>query len=407
MTFLRAVLLAALLAVAFVLPASAALEPVGSYDPGTPGMNASATGLDGFLYLGSWGSSAYCPGLGVRVVDANVPWALTGAGTIADYPRTTAEHVIAQHLDTPAYSGNVLFAGIQQCILGTAEGGALAAWDVSDPYNPRELSYLPVGRGSRGVHEFTVRQIGDRWYAFLAVPNSESFTSVGDFRVVDVTDPRNPVEVATWGAPSVGLRVGSGSQCTPDCRGTYAQAFLHSVTISPDATRAYLSYWDLGVLILDISNPAAPTYLGRFVEPQVAEGNAHSVSLTPDGRTMLVGDEVFAPPWSYMRVVDVSDPANPVQIGGYATPNSTAETPGGAELWYSIHNPLVDDRDPTRAYVAWYGDGVRLVDISNPMAPWEIGSWVPSPDPQVWSVSFMDDYLVVGDVNTGVYLLRR
>src|SRR3569833_3272047 len=34
--------------------AAAPLDLVGSYDPGTPGLNASVVGMDGFGYMGSW-----------------------------------------------------------------------------------------------------------------------------------------------------------------------------------------------------------------------------------------------------------------------------------------------------------------------------------------------------------------
>ncbi len=67
----------------------------------------------------------------------------------------------------------------------------------------------------------------------------------------------------------------------------------------------------------------------------------------------------------------------------------------------------VDDRDPERAYLAWYADGVRLVDTRDPAGIFELALWVPPTDPQVWSVALMDDLVVVGDVNGGLYLLRR
>jgi hypothetical protein len=400
---------AALLGAPLAIPAySAPLDFVGAYDPGTPGLNASAVGLDGVAYVGSWGSSRSCPGLGVRVVDVRDPAAPTPLGVAAAYPRTTAEHLAALRLDTPAFAGNLLLAGIQRCAPSAAEEGGLAAWDVTDPANPRELSFFPVGQGPRGVHEFAAGQLGGRWYAYLAVPNSELFDGRGDLRIVDVTDPTSPVEVADWGARrDAGLPVGFGGQCEPHCRGRIPQAFLHSVALSPDGRTAYLSYWDLGVVLLDVSDPTSPRLLGRFAEPMAAEGNTHSVSIAHGGSLALVADETFAPPWGRLRLVDVRDPANPVQVGTYDTPNSAADTPGGPEVWYGIHNPLVDDRDPSRAYLAWYADGVRLVDVSDASAPVELANWVPPRDPLVWSVATMDDLLLVGDVNGGLYILRR
>jgi hypothetical protein len=283
----------------------------------------------------------------------------------------------------------------------------LAIWDVTNAAAPSELAFVPTGRGSRGVHEFTLRQQADRWLAYLAVPFSESTDGAGDLRVIDVSDPRNPVQLADWGArKDAGLPIGTGRQCAPACRGAVPEVFLHSVALSPDGRTAYLSYWDLGVIMLDVSEPSAPHWLGRFVEPPTDEGNTHSVSLAHDGQLALVADETVGPPWGFLRIVDVRDPANPVQVGSYATQHNAAGTPGGAYA-YTIHNPLTDDRNPNRAYLAWYADGVRLLDISDPAQPVELASWVPPHDGMIWNVSFMGDLLLAGDINNGLFVLRR
>jgi len=231
---MRTALLVMLLALA--LPGRAfAMQEVGAYDPGSSGFNASAVGLDGIAYLGSWGGAGQCPSLGVRVIDVRDPAAPRQISTVASYSGTTAEHLAAIHMQTSAFTGSVLLSGIQRCVAGGAGQSGLALWDVTDPANPSELGFLPTVRGSRGVHEFTVRQRGDRWYAYLAVPNSEGTGGPGDLQIVDVTDPRQPVEVASWGARrDAALAIGVGSQCAPICRGSSAQVFLHSVALSPD-----------------------------------------------------------------------------------------------------------------------------------------------------------------------------
>jgi len=383
------------------------LDVLGAYDPGTPGLNAMAVGLDNIAYLGSWGGPSECPGQGVRVIDLRDPTAPTPIGTAAGYAGTTAEHLAAVHYATTAFSGGVLFAGIQRCAASGGAPSGLAIWDVTDPGHPAELAFLSTGRGSRGVHELTVRQRGDRWYAYLAVSNAEAGGDPGDLRIIDVTDPRQPIEVVNWGARrDAGLQVGAGAQCAPDCRGAVPQAFLHSVALSPDGGTAYLSYWDLGVIMLDVSEPNAPRWLGRFAEPATAEGNTHSVALAHGGKLALVADETFGPPWGRLRLVDVQDPSNPTQVGSFDTPDSAAGTPG-EHYAYSIHNPVADDRDPNRAYLAWYADGVRLLDIADPSRPAEVASWVPPHEPMVWNVAFLGDLVLVGDVNNGLYVLRR
>jgi hypothetical protein len=397
---------AALMAVAPHVALADPLDVLGQADPGTPDLNAMAVGLDGFAYLGSWGSTAQCQGLGARVFDVRDPSApVQLSAPAAAYPGTTAEHLAVVHYASSSFTGNVLFAGIQRC-RDSASGG-LAIWDVSDPGNPSELSFLPTGRGPVGVHELTLRQSGDHWYAYLAVPFSETTSGQGDLRIVDVTDPGQPISVVDWGARrDASLPVGLGSACAPVCRGSIAESFLHSVALSPDGRTAYLSYWDLGVIMLDVSEPNAPRLLGRYAEPTTAEGNTHSVALAHDGRLALVADETVRPPWGRLRLVDVQDPANPFQVGTFETPNSAAGTPGEPYA-YTIHNPLTDDRNQNRAYLAWYSDGVRLLDISDASQPVELASWIPPRGGMVWNVSFMGDLLLVGDINNGLIVLRR
>jgi hypothetical protein len=58
-----------------------------------------------------------------------------------------------------------------------------------------------------------------------------------------------------------------------------------------------------------------------------------------------------------LRVIDISNPTNPVEIGSY-------DTPGEAFGVYVSGN---------FAYVADRDSGLRVIDISNPKNPVEIG----------------------------------
>src|SRR5258707_10494469 len=148
------------------------LDVLGSFDPGWPGFNASAVGLDGIAYLGSWGHASECPALGVRVIDVHDPTAPVMLTSAAVYRGTTAEHLAAVHFATPGFTGNVLFVGIQRCAADITAPSGLAMWDISDPANPTELGFLPTGR-ARAAHDITLRQRRDRWNAYLAVSYSQ------------------------------------------------------------------------------------------------------------------------------------------------------------------------------------------------------------------------------------------
>ena len=74
-----------------------------------------------------------------------------------------------------------------------------------------------------------------------------------------------------------------------------------------------------------------------------------------------------------------------------------------------MHDPEV--RGNT-IYASWYNDGVRVIDISQPAAPREIGFWTgagaPSDAPPVniWSVVPHGDLLIASDRNFGLYILK-
>jgi hypothetical protein len=87
--------------------------------------------------------------------------------------------------------------------------------------------------------------------------------------------------------------------------------------------------------------------------------------------------------------------------------------------YHTAHNAQLVEH---RLYSSWYSSGVRIVDISDPAEPTEIGYFVPPPtgDPQgywiapdgtgvmpmVWDVRVAGDLIYVSDMNTGLWIVR-
>ena len=98
-------------------------------------------------------------------------------------------------------------------------------------------------------------------------------------------------------------------------------------------------------------------------------------------RLLFSADEDFGknsgrdiePGYGYLRIWDYSNLAAPVQIGEYRTPNSGGRLPLGSGD-YTIHNPMLMGTD---VYISWYSDGVRVVDASDPTNPVEVAYFVP------------------------------
>ncbi len=294
---------------------------LGHTDLGAADTNGDVWVQGNFAYVGTW--SEPCDGLGLKIVDVSDLRNPRLIGKIAARPGTSAEDVVVRHVSTPAFTGDLLATGIQRCgedpALDTEQFG-MELWDVSDPYQPEQLSDLGVATGGGGVHELDLFTRGDHAYALLATPFTEWFDPVpgGDFRIVDVTDPRAPVQVSEWGTGANGFSPGPFFGI-----GSFGSMFGHSARASADGTKAYVSYWDLGVLTFDITDVTNPVLLSRTRYEPDADGDAHSVSeyRSPGGRSFLFqNDEDF-------------DPTSPSQIefeGGHGLGQNS---PSGPPVW--------------------------------------------------------------------------
>jgi hypothetical protein len=259
--------------------------------------------------------------------------------------------------------------------------------------------------GSRPPHEFYLWQEpgGARTLLFVSMFSGGQ----GDLQVLDVTNAGAPRLAGTWASP-VGL--------------------LHSISLSSDGRRAFLSMWTGGLLIGDVSQ-----FTGGQANPQLtlltpvasrlpapSGGNVHSAVQVPGRDLLVVTDERYPPacPYGPARLVDISNPAQPRAVSTMAAPENDPTTcrnsPAGT---YTSHNPT-----PTAdlALVSWYSSGLQVFDISDATNPVRLvefrpqGSQPGERDPQLgatlpmtWSYPIVRGGLIyVADIDEGLYVLR-
>ncbi len=296
-------------------------DVLGHVDFGRRDTNADVFVHDGFAYVGTWGSP--CSARGVKITDVSDPRKPRFIGTLAHRTGTSAEDVVVRSVSTDAFTGDLLAVGIQRC--GGSPGldeqlfGA-QFWDVTQPRHPVKLGVINMTDGGGGVHELDLVQRGGNVYALLATPFSEWFDPQqdGEFRIIDVTNPGRPRQVGQWGAAEHGFSPGPLFG-----QGSFGSYFDHSVRASADGMRAYVSYWDLGVLTLDISDVTQPRLVSRTRFPPSADGDAHSVSIyrSGDRKFLLQNDEDF-------------DPRSPVELrSGGRQVGFGSESPFAPALW--------------------------------------------------------------------------
>ena len=280
---------------------------------------------------------------------------------------------------------------------------------LEDPAHPRVISEFKEGV-SAGVHSAFIYQ-DPRHGTHVYLTNN----GTGALHVLNLDDPANPREVARWSTPR------------PD-----AGRSLHDVDVQNGL--AYLSYWNDGLVILDVGNgvrggtPANPQLVSQYrydlndlyrqVEAVGGPGFIRGTHTAWRHRDyVFIADEVFAstPPrgardasadraYGRMQVIDVSDITRPRSVAWYEPEY------GG------VHNVWVDGET---LYMGAYNGGFRAFDVSGELrgdlrAQEREIAHVHTGDMQghvqnhamTWGVVVRDGLAYVNDNNNGLWIIR-
>ena len=264
---------------------------------------------------------------------------------------------------------------------GTMAAATMYAWDVTDPTNPVITDSVKVdGRRQNDVkinsdatlaiitsegasnrrNGFTILDISDAAHPEIITHFTEGLTGgvhnvwiegnivyavhngTNAVHIVDISDPAQPVNVGRWQVDNP------------------ARA-LHDIMVLDGL--AYLSYWDDGLVVLDVGagikggTPIEPQFVSQYKyrTRHGAEeyGNTHHAIRYKN--YVFLGDEIFGcsecvnGPRGHVHVVDVTDIEAPVEVATYWVPEA------------GVHNLWAED---DKLYVAYYQAGLRIVDIS-------------------------------------------
>lgn len=384
-----------------------AFEIVGHADLGARGMNSALAVAGDTIYVGS-----RIDRQPILILDTQT---LAVVGEIPGATGMSSRELRAV--------GDVLIVMNLRCspdLHGCAGGGAtenLALYDIANRRAPALLATYPVTSTSpifsRGPHELYLWHDDARTLAYVAAPGAGP-----PLEIVDLTNPAQPARVVAWD-PRMGGLMPSG-----------ADDILHSVSLSGDGTRAYLSHQLSGLLVADVASLPEVTLLTPPAAaydwaPPGAMG-PHSAVEIPGSHVLVVTEEVYPEPygagcpWGHLRTVDASDPAAPVLLAEVKLaendPEACATAP--ARTAFTAHNATVT-RDV--ALVTWYAGGLVAIDVRNPKRPKIVAELRPEPLPAVavedpglggnpvemWSYPVIQDGLVyVVDVRNGLYVLR-
>ena len=278
----------------------------------------------------------------------------------------------------------------------------IVIFDASDACHPKPIAqYTETVSG--GVHSSYVYQ----GHVYL------TDDATGSMRVIDIRDPLQPREVARWQTEQV-------------TQGRY----LHDIAVTDGI--AYLSYWDDGLVVLDVGNgvkggsPENPKFISQFkydldaLYARVDEYWGLSARGTHtawrQGKYVFIGDEVYASKpstglkdgndltFGRLQVLDVSNLEKPKLVAWYEP------TDGGVHNIWAAGDTL---------YMGNYQGGARAVDISGELKGDLLRqgremAWTYTADDKgakpratfAWGAVVKDGIIYVPDINTGLWILK-
>jgi hypothetical protein len=223
--------------------------------------------------------------------------------------------------------------------------------DLTSPRSPQSLSFLPVPQGS---HNMTLHPSGD----YLYNSNSDLYTSgkVPNVTIYDVRRPLHPKKVVDYELPF-----------TPGSLGTES----HDITFNASGTRAYVAALSQ-TLVLDTSDPRRPELVSKIVDPTinvVHQSDPFRVR-RPNGtwRNLLVITDERAGaaaslecPGGGLHVYDITGRKEqaPEKLGAWFIPAAAVQD--GATCTSHVLRIYPSQQMMT---IAWYAQGVRVLDIS-------------------------------------------
>jgi len=299
---------------------------------------------------------------------------------------------------SPFLLGSLPTPGGDHCQLAARDGlvvladgsRGLALYDFSDPAAPAVVSTLPF---SDDGGAYGVALVADCAYVS---------TGLGTVKVVDLSDPAAPTTVFTLPTANAidiamsGTRAfvldgqvlriyGASDPRSPTAAGSVDIGdSVFSLAVCGD--HAYVASWEFDLVIVDVSDPAAPAIATTYTHDRRLEGTRMAI----EGNALYIGHGSG----SAIVKLDISNPLAPAKLAEYeswdgingftvldgavrlaeselgmetvvfgeptAIPGLLLDTPGTAQhVRISGDHALVADR----------GSGLCIVDISQPAAP--------------------------------------
>lgn len=267
--------------------------------------------------------------------------------------------------------------------------------DIPSEEQPKTFEATAIYDGVHSAHNVFINE--DTGFAYIVASNGGGNTCGGGLHMVDVRTPTEPTFAGCFADVGTGM---TGTGTTHD-----TQCVVYS---GPDeryeGQEICFSSNETAVNIADVTDKTNPVSLARAEHPRTAY--IHQGWLTEDQRYLYVNDELDEmngiTDKTRTLIWDVSQLDDPQFVTEFLLPVGAAD-----------HNLYI--RGDTM-YQANYASGLRVVDISDPEAPREIGHFDTLPfgaDAPVFEGAFSNypffdsGVVIVTSIQEGLFVLKR
>ena len=372
-----------------------------------------------YAFVGGQSTGYYAPDKqGVRILDISDPASplLVGRIPLRTQGAFGSDHshgdAVATHIETAAFQGDValVLEGVPDTFPPERYTRPYGVWDVTDPTNPQFLTVLILGNSAVDVGDDTPSDskavAGHYFYAlYRQGPEhkgkddlEEYYRNIDDhLAVVDLSDPRNPLIVGDWHDSDPGEQ-------------------LIRLSINKAGTRAYVvgidvtqqngghGHTESTLYVLDVQDPSAPSEIGRYVDPY-QNYLPYAVPNEDDSLVVFADGSGSCGQKAALRFLDVSEPDSIHEVSVFELADSDR-----CYLWEMSDVGEATDMvvKGNLVYSTWMAGGLRVIDISDPVKPVEVGKFVLSPgSPWLSDVALFGDVVLATEIwNPGLYLLR-